>query len=184
MPLKRIANRAVNVMRSSSFKRKGKSMKRGVKKKRYWICLLAMLLVCFAPAVALAGMGQSVDKEYYGKIWRGRSAAYEYQNPGESWITEDWRTWTKITNTTAPQNWLRNRTKAYRNLDFYKDQVVVNTTTAHSAGDAIENKILASAWSADYYYCATYSTHALYRGSIGYDDGYFETVGAEDWDYS
>ena len=35
--------------------------------------------------------------------------------------------------------------KAYRNLDFYKDQVVVNTTTAHSAGDAIENKILASA---------------------------------------
>lgn len=31
MPLKRIANRAVNVMRSSSFKRKGKSMKRGVK---------------------------------------------------------------------------------------------------------------------------------------------------------
>ena len=167
MPLKRIANRAVNVMRSSSFKRKGKSMKRGVKKKRFWICLLAMLLVCFAPAVALAGMGQSVDKEYYGKIWRGRS-----------------RTWTKITNTTAPQNWLRNRTKAYRNLDFYKDQVVVNTTTAHSAGDAIENKILASAWSADYYYCATYSTHALYRGSIGYDDGYFETVGAEDWDYS
>lgn len=68
MPLKRIANRAVNVMRSSSFKRKGKSMKRGVKKKRFWICLLAMLLVCSAPAVALAGMGQSVDKEYYGKI--------------------------------------------------------------------------------------------------------------------
>ena len=164
-------------------KGRGKSMRRGVKKKGLSICMLAVLLVLFVPAAAFAGMGQAIDKEYYGKIWRGRSAAYEYQNSGESWITEDWRTWTKITNTTAPRNWLRNRTKAYRNLDFYKDQVVVNTTTAHSAGDAIENRILASAWSADYYYCATYSNHALYHDSIGYDDSYFETVGAEDWNY-
>lgn len=113
------------------------------------------------PMSAYADRGPATTTNYYDRIWMGRSAAYESVINGRE--CGQYYTWTKVTNVDVDKYWLRNRTKAWSGGQLRNQQVVENTTTFHSAGDAIENYLIWYASKNEYR--QTYSSHALYKDS-------------------
>lgn len=140
------------------------------------IVVSMVLVMSTMPVAAYADMGESWEGWYYDYLWRGTSWAHKqtYWPNDVLTIVGTWTTWTKIKNATAPAYWLRNRTNAYINGAWQYDQVVSNST-AYPAGQAIVNTLVGTYHDPFIGTFSTYSTHALYHGGIGVDDGYFAT---------